>query len=331
MRCVGRLHCLLISFAAMATASCGEITEPSKPVAPNFVRLESDAGDYIGGGQAYNYTQADAIVAVSASGGRLSVSVRGDQDWSGEFQSPSGLSRVQPGKYTNLQRYPFHDPAAGGLTWFGDGRGCNTLSGSFTVESVTYVGDELTAIDLRFEQRCDGATAALRGTIHWRADDTTAPPGPVNPVPTSLWRPAPGSTPNSGNYVYLKSDAGDYIGAGQTYTYTGAVITITAKGGHLSVTINGAQWWYGDFQTMSTLSQLQPGYYADLRRHPFHNPVKGGLSWYGEGRGCNTLIGWFAVDGVTYADGKLTKLDLRFEQRCEGSSSALRGAIHWSE
>ena len=40
---------------------------------------------------------------------------------------------------------------------------------------------------------------------------------------------------------------------------------------------------------MSTLGQLQRGYYADLRRYPFHNPAKGGLDWFGEGRGCNTL------------------------------------------
>ena len=81
---------------------------------------------------------------------------------------------------------------------------------------------------------------------------------------------------------------------------------------------------------MSTVRQLQPGYYADLRRYPFHNPVKGGLDWVGEGRGCNTLLGWFAIDGDTYTNGNLTALELRFEQRCEGGIPALHGAIHWS-
>ena len=172
----------------------------------------------------------------------------------------------------------------------------------------------------------------MLGTIHWRSDDTTGPPGPVNPVPAGLWRPAPGSTPPSGSYVYLNSDAGDFIGAGQTYTYTpvNATIAVTANAGHLSVTVNGVEGWFGDFQAMSTLSQLAPGYYADLRRYPFHNPVKGGLEWFGEGRGCNTLLGWFAIDGVTYTNGNLTALDLRFEQRCEGGTPALHGAIHWS-
>ncbi len=93
--------------------------------------------------------------------------------------------------------------------------------------------------------------------------------------------------------------------------------------------VSGAQGWNGDFQTMYTLSQLAPGYYPDLQRYPFHNPAKGGLSWYGEGRGCNRLLGWFAVDRVVYTNGVLTALDLRFEQRCEGGTPALHGAIHW--
>jgi hypothetical protein len=91
----------------------------------------------------------------------------------------------------------------------------------------------------------------------------------------------------------------------------------------------GSDWWNGDFQAMTSLGQLQPGYYGGLQRYPFHNPVKGGLSWYGDGRGCNTLAGWFVVDSVTYSAGNLASIDLRFEQHCEGVGAALHGAIHW--
>jgi hypothetical protein len=335
MRFVRRRDRVLLFLAAAAAAGCGGddsgITDPEAPPSPNRIRLESDAGDYIGGGQSYTYSQANAIIDVTATGGRFSIVIDGDELWAGNFQAPSGVNQLQPGIYTNLQRYPFHDAAKGGLSWSGEGRGCNTLSGWFAIDSVKYVAGDLTAIALRFEQHCEGATAALHGTIHWRSDDTTTAPGPVNPVPAGLWRPAPGSTPASGNYVYLNSDAGDYIGAGFTYTYTqaNATIALATNGGYLSVTVNGAQWWYGDFRTMNTLSQLEPGYYADLRRYPFHNPLKGGLSWHGEGRGCNRLLGWFAIDRITYVNGNLTALDLRFEQRCEGGTAALHGAIHW--
>jgi hypothetical protein len=319
-----------ITLAPADSAVC-EITNDDVPIPPNTVRLQSDPGDFVGAGRNYEYTQANAVLTVTASGGHLTVGIRGDEGWTGDFQVPNTLSRLEPGTYTGLRRWPFHDPAVGGLSWFGEGRGCNTLTGSFTITAVTYADDVLTAIDLTFEQHCEGGTPALRGSIQWDARDQTQPPDPVFPVPDGLWQPAPGSTPPTGNFVYLNSDVGDFIGQGQTYTYTPetAAITLSTNQGHLTLSISGAQGWHGDFQTMYTLSLLEPGYYPDLMRYPFHNPAKGGLSWTGEGRGCNRLLGWFAVDRVAYTNGVLTALDLRFEQRCEGGTAALHGAIHW--
>jgi hypothetical protein len=303
----------------------------STPTTGNFVYLQSDPGDFVGQGQTYTYTQANAILAVTASGGHLAVSINGDTFWFGNFQTMNFLSQLQLGYYPDLERYPFNNPVKGGLDWSGGG-GCNTLQGWFVVDNVTYVGSTLTSIDLRFEQHCEGAAPALHGAIHWTSSDTTTPPGPVNPPPAGLWQPAPGSTPATGNFVYLQSDPGDFVGAGQTLTYTqaNATLSVRANGGHLGVGINGDTFWNGDFQTMSTLSQLQPGYYAGLERFPFNNPVKGGLDWGGDGRGCNTLVGWFVVDNVTYVNSSLTAIDLRFEQHCEGGTPALHGAIHWN-
>jgi hypothetical protein len=324
------------------TAPAGPINPPpaglwqpasgATPATGNFVYLQSDSGDWVGAGQTHTYTQATAILTVTANVGHLSIGINGDTWWNGNFQAMNTLSRLEPGYYGSLQRYPFHNPAKGGLDWSGDGRGCNTLQGWFVVDNVTYVTGTLTAIDLRFEQHCEGGIPALHGAIRWSSSDTTTPTGPVNPPPAGLWQPAPGSTPASGNFVYLKSDPGDYIGAGQTYTYTQAtaILSVNANGGHLSIGINGDTWWNGDFQAMNTLSQLQPGYYGGLERYPFHNPAKGGLSWYGSGRGCNTLAGWFVVDDATYVNGFLTSIDLRFEQHCEGGSAALHGAVHWT-
>jgi hypothetical protein len=258
----------------------------------------------------------------------LSLGVTGDQWWNGDFQAMSTIAQLQPGYYGNLTRYPFHNPARGGLDWGGEGRGCNTLTGWFVVDAVTYTGTALTAIDLRFEQHCEGGAPALHGAIHWDVNDTTVPSGPIDPPP-DLWQPVAGTTPASGNFVYLESQPGDYIGGGATYTYTppGATISVTGSGAHAGVNVSG---WYGDFQGMSSIAQLQPGYYGNLERYPFYNPARGGLSWSGQGRGCNTLTGWFVVDAVTYASGALAALDLRFEQHCEGGPAALHGQIHWT-
>lgn len=303
---------------------------PVQPT-PNYVNLQSDPGDYIGAGQTYSYTQTNARISVSATAGHLTVTISGNQHWSGDFAVPSSLGQLQPGYYDNVKRYPFHDPEQGGLNWSGEGRGSNTLTGWFAIDKVTYVNGVLMEIDLRFEQHCEGAAPALHGQIHWKADDPTAPPGPVNPPPDGLWQPAPGSTPSSGNYIYLQSDVGDFIGAGQTYTYTQAnsLISVSTTGNHFSVTIAGDQHWWGDFQTMLSLSQFQPGYYGNLMRYPFHNPARGGLNWFGEGRGSNTLAGWFVVDSVTYVNDIITAIDLRFELHSEGAAPALHGKIHW--
>jgi hypothetical protein len=305
--------------------------EGSMPASGNAVYLQSDTGDYVGSGRNYLYTPANAALTVSANGGVLRVGVNGDKRWDADFATMSNLPRLQRGWYPGLSRYPFHNPAKGGLDWGGDGRGCNTLTGWFLVDSVTYNGDTLVAIDLRFEQHCEGAAPALHGRIRWSATDATAPPGPAQP-PAGLWQPALGATPASGNYVYLESTQGDYIGGGgiRTYTDQNAQLRVSGNGGRAGINIAGDQSWTGDFVPMSSLAQLAPGYYGDVQRYPFNNPVKGGLSWYGEGRGCNTLTGWFVVDRVTWAQGTLTELDLRFEQHCEGGSSALRGKIHWS-
>jgi hypothetical protein len=301
------------------------------PASGNAVYLQSDAGDYIGGGHNYLYTAANAAITVSQTASVLKGGVTGDKWWNADFAAMSNLTKLQRGWYPDLSRYPFNNPAKGGLDWGGDGRGCNTLTGWFLVDSVTYNGDTLTAIDLRFEQHCEGQAPALHGRIRWSANDTTAPPGPAQP-PVGLWQPQPGATPASGNYVYLESTGGDFIGLGGVYTYTdqNAVLRVTTAGTRAAVSVSGDKSWTGDFAPMNALVQLAPGYYGDVQRFPFNNPVKGGLSWSGDGRGCNTLTGWFMVDKVTYAAGAMTELDLRFEQHCEGGSSALRGKIHWN-
>jgi hypothetical protein len=331
MHAMRNLREAVLCVAAVVMAGCGDSgTGPAAPE-PNFVRLESDPGDFIGQGRNYDYTSANAVISVTAIGGHLSLRVDGDESWTGEFRMPSGAARIQPGTYANLDRYPFHDPAEGGLSWSGEGRGCNTLVGSFTVDSVRYSGDTLTAIDLRFAQRCDGTAYVLDGTVHWRRGDTTRPPGPAA-IPASLWRPPAGSTPVNGNFVYLASDAGDFIGQGQTYTYTpaNAAIAVSSSGGRLTFSVDAAQDWIADFQTMNAITRLQVGYYPDLSRFPFHNPAKGGFDFSGGGRGCNTLSGWVAIDRATYSGNTLTGLEMRFEQHCDGVTPALRGAIRWN-
>ena len=300
---------------------------------PGFVALQSDPGDFIGGGLDYRYTQADARFLVSTGERGFQIFVLGDEEWYGVFELPDTYTQVEVGVYSNLGRYPFHDPVISGMTWSGGGRECDQVTGSFEVTSVTYENGLIDDIRMTFEQYCDGASVPLRGEIHWYMDDQTYPPPPVNPPPTSLWRPPAGTTPATGNYVYLESEAGDYIGAGNTYLYTPEVAEITGSGSNRNfrIFVRGAEWWNGDFEGMDFFERLELGYYPDVKRYPYHNFVKGGLEWDGEGRGCFELDGWFVIDDIVYDGATIQSIRLRFEQHCEGAEPALNGEIRWSQ
>lgn len=325
--------------AGDTTAAPGPVSPPpaglwqppsgSTPATGSYVYLESQPGDYIGAGATHLYTNSTAALMLAAHDARVSVTVDGDQKWSGAFVAMNSTRQLIAGYYPDLAQ--FVNPTRGGLSWSGEGRACNTLTGWFVVDRIVWSGSTLAAIELRFEQHCEGAGPALRGKVRWDANDPTAPPGPVAPPPAGLWQPAAGTSPATGNYVHLDSQLGDFVGAGGRYSYTSAtaLIRVTTSGSRLTVTVDGDESWGGEFQPMNSLSRLQAGYYGDLQRYPFQNPVKGGLNWSGEGRGCNRLNGWFVVDDVVYSGPTLTSIDLRFEQRCEGTSAALRGKIRW--
>lgn len=324
------LYILSLIFLLSACLEGSSSSDGTQQPPTTIITLTSDVGDYIGQGRNYTYTNADAVLTVNANGGLLTVSIDGDETWNASFQLPNTYSELQPGSYGNLTRYPFHDPSIGGLDWHGEGRGCNTLTGWLVIDKVTYTGNVLNDIELRFEQHCEGGVSALHGELKWYASDTTTPPGPVHPLPTGLWEPTSDPLPASGNYVYLESEPGDYIGAGNNYLYTEPTDTVTVNSTSARVTVS-VGGWNATFQGMNTLAYLEEGYYGDLQRYPFHNPTKGGLSWSGNGRGCNTLTGWFVVDSFTYTGVDLTAIDLRFEQHCEGGAPALNGKIHWSQ
>lgn len=301
------------------------------PASGNYLYLQSDIGDYIGAGRTYSYSTANALMTLSTRSLEIDVGIKGDQNWDGRFLLPSAALNLQAGYFHDLTRTPFADPAVGGVDWFGEGRGCNTIQAWVAIDNIVLTGGVMTALDMRFEQHCEGGSAALHGQVHWnQADAASTAPGPQNPPPAGLWKPPASFVAPAGNYLYLASDTGDYIGDGYTQLFTPGNTTISVVPNLTAALRISAGGWTGNFIGMNTLSQLQPGYYGNLQRYPFNNAIRGGLDWSGNGRGCNTLTGWFVVDGVSYALGELTSIDLRFEQHCEGMPPAQHGVIHWA-
>ena len=74
------------------------------PATGSYVYLVSDPGDYVGAGKTYTYTPGNAEITVKAEGGLISVTVTGDEWWSGDFKIPRTASRAHKRATTATSR-----------------------------------------------------------------------------------------------------------------------------------------------------------------------------------------------------------------------------------
>lgn len=333
--CVAVLLSLPMTAWANPTSPPSDLWQPPTGATPDsgtYVYLESAEGDYIGLGQTYLYTPASAQLQISHLSGEVKVSINGDEWWNGLFDGPTVKDYLEPGYYGELRSQPSHDPEKGGLSWSGEGRGCDA-TGWFMVDEIAFEHDALSRLRLRFAHQCgDGGGPPLHGEISYDPNATTSAEPNPRPIPDGLWQPA-AVLPTGDTYVHLESTDGDWVGNGGTYSHTpaNASIHLMHNGGIIDVSVQGEASWEGSFTAPDEHDWIEQGYYGELQRYPFHNPVEGGLSWSGEGRGCNTLDGWFVVDDVTFSSGAITSLLLRFEQSCGGEGSPpLHGEVRWN-
>lgn len=133
-----------------------------------FLRFTSTPGDYIGGGQ----TQSYVLGSGSFSGGMIqsnAVRVRYDGGgatwWYTELAAPQGQP-LKVGTYQNATRYPFQAPTSPGLDFSGSGRGCNQLSGRFTIHDIAYTHEgQLQRLHATFRQHCENGPSYLDGEV----------------------------------------------------------------------------------------------------------------------------------------------------------------------
>ncbi|CAN5129056.1 hypothetical protein BH09PSE6_BH09PSE6_04250 [soil metagenome] len=296
----------------------------------NLVTLQSETGDPIGRGNSYRYTSLDSRITVTEVQGTLTVKVVGEQQWDAQFVMPAGATRLQVGSIASVPRWYGRGATAGSFHWNAAGRDCPVSQSTVSVDQVTYSGTVLTSLTLGFRRICEGSSAAFSGTLQWTSADASKPSTAMATPPASLWRPDASSIPAAGNYLVLDSEGGDPVGLGdhKLFTSVGDFSASWATDGLLIGVRTATENWTGRFAGIDQLG-LKAGYYADVQALPFHNPLKGGHSWIGNGRACEEATGWFIVDSVSFSGVDLLAVDLRFEQKCKGASGALRGALHW--
>ena len=131
--------------------------------------LDSEPGDFIGGGKKQIFSLADGTFTARRNfDNGVSVVFNGinfEHFWHLDFAAAHEVP-LTPGIYEGATRFPFQEPDEPGLSVSGDGRGCNTLTGRFEVLEVKYgSGDTVTSFAATFEQHCEGASPALFGSI----------------------------------------------------------------------------------------------------------------------------------------------------------------------
>ncbi len=179
---VGRLRSarLLLpafAFVLISTSGVSLLSEAPSGAAPvssaNFV---SGQGDYLGQGAPYSFP---TVTYNGLRNGYPTFTVSNATDsfqvW---FAAPAGQP-LTPGTYNDVEDFDSRDPGFPGLDVFGDGRGCNTTQGSFTVYQAVYDGSgDVESFSAQLFDHCEGAYPALMGNLSYNAT-TTPPPLPA--------------------------------------------------------------------------------------------------------------------------------------------------------
>ena len=210
-------------YAKVGTASSARLLQ-EVAVPDTSLWFGSAAGDYIGQGASASYLPATATFDARGTAGYATISVDSPgtgQWWTLDVAAPPGET-LQVGSYTGAVRAPFRGAGQPGLSFGGTGRGCNTLTGDFTVNSIaTDPAGAITSLDVTFRQFCDNAAAAITG----RARFHTVAPDPRAASTTSL---TGGVTSDGGVALTATVSGGTAVPAGQVTFREGSTTLGTA-------------------------------------------------------------------------------------------------------
>jgi len=146
-----------------------------------FLEMNSEEGDYIGQGLDYYFTESDGVFSANQAywgnptyennSVRLSFTAPDyTQWWYLSFSTHElGIDLIE-GTYDAV-RFPFEPAGSAGMSISGNGRGSNTLIGSFTILDIDFgLNGDIDSFAATFEQRSEGNAAALFGKIAFNSD-----------------------------------------------------------------------------------------------------------------------------------------------------------------
>jgi hypothetical protein len=150
-------------------SACLLLSTSSIALAGSSLKLQSDAGDYIGQGKTHSYTDLNSTFKYSRNyANGITVSINSSSSWWNLELGAPGNEQLKPGLYEGAERFAFRSAGKPGLDFSGDGRGCNTITGKFRINEVSYDSSGVvTTLSATFEQHCEGNSPALRGEINY--------------------------------------------------------------------------------------------------------------------------------------------------------------------
>jgi hypothetical protein len=154
---------------------CGPGSVAASAALPHSYRLhgtlafEGPPGEFVSNGRRISLPPATVVGVAESDAHSLELSFGGPESWELDLSVPEDR-QIEPGRYTDAQRYPFQNAGLPGLAFSGDGRACNEVSGEFTVTGIQRAaGGRITNLTAAFSQACDGKPATLRGTVKLNA------------------------------------------------------------------------------------------------------------------------------------------------------------------
>jgi alpha-tubulin suppressor-like RCC1 family protein len=163
---------LLVSGVLWVTLASATSAQTTTALAFN-----SQSGDYVGQGRQWLLSALDGTITATRESNGVAINfvgASGHPYWTFNFVAPQAVTLV-PGTYESAQRHPAQNPTRPGLSVYGDGRGCSAITGRFVVIEANYAGDgSVLSFAADYEQHCDGATAALFGSVRFRFATTPA-------------------------------------------------------------------------------------------------------------------------------------------------------------
>lgn len=180
MRSTARRASLVLAavLAAGVVATAPAAAEAFVPAgAGSTVSFSGSGGEFITQDREWSFDTSNATISarIFDDGQRLEVLVSGSTWWNLEFAAPSGERLTAGVTYEDAARYMFQAPDRPGLSLWGDGRGCNTSEGAFTVLAADFTADgEVEEFEATFTHKCGKGGPDL-STGHVRLGDVVAP------------------------------------------------------------------------------------------------------------------------------------------------------------